>query len=96
MLEGYSSKAEGSVSLKKGTYNVTVSTLGVSEEEDAFYLKLADGYKDRLYPDEHGSIVPISIGRHTQAADGDCKIAFSFGEQNVQLDQIQFEKIETP
>jgi len=94
VLADYSSKAEGSVILKEGTYDVTVFALGVSGDEDAFYLTLADGYKERLYPEEKGAIVPIEIGRHTQAADGACKIVFGFGEENVQLDQILFKKVE--
>ena len=94
VLEGSSSKAEGNVTLKKGAYYVTVFALAVSDDEDAFYIQLAGGYNDRLYSDEKGAIVPVDVGRHTQAADGACKIVFGFGEENVQLDQILFERIE--
>ena len=94
VLLGESSKAEKTIKLSTGTYIVTVYAQGTSSEEDAFYLTVGNEMEERLYPDDVGEILPVPEVTHVQKADGPCKIAITFAEENVLLDRVEFERVQ--
>jgi hypothetical protein len=88
------SRAEKTIQLGKGKYEVTVYALGPSFDEDAFYLTVGNLAEERRWPENPGELLPtqdtISL---TQEADGPCNITLRFGEKNVQLDRVQFKPV---
>jgi len=91
VLQDEYGKAEKTIQLSKGNYQITVFALGTSFDEDAFYLSVGDTYEGRLYPESPGEILPtLDFIHYTQKADGPCKILFTYAEPNVLLDHIEF------
>ncbi len=93
VLQDDTSRAEMTVQLSKGNYQVTVYALGPSGEEDAFYLTAGEQWEERLFPFSPGEILPAQDVSLTQQADGPCKIVIRFAEPNVQLDRVEFKRV---
>ena len=93
VLQDDTSRAEVTIELSKGNYQVTVYALGASGEEDAFYLTTGEQWEERLYPASTGEILPAQDVSLTQQADGPCKIVIRFAEPNVQLDRVEFKRV---
>ncbi len=94
MLKDEYGRAEKTIQLGKGNYEVTVYALGASFDEDAFYLTVGNLAEERMWPENPGEILPTNDVIHlTQEADGPCNIVLRFGEQNVQLDRVQFKPV---
>ena len=94
VLQDDYSRAEKTIQLSKGDYQVTVFLLGPDFEEDAFYLTIGDRAEERLWAESPGEILPtLDSIRLTQQADGPCKILFTYAEPNVQLDRIEFKRV---
>ena len=53
VLQDDTSRAEVTIELSKGNYQVTVYALGASGEEDAFYLTTGEQWEERLYPGQY-------------------------------------------
>ena len=95
MLKDDYSRAEKTIQLSKGKYEVTVYALGASFDEDAFYLTVGNLAEERMWPENPGELLPTQDVIHlTQEADGPCNIALRFGEKNVQLDRVQFKPVQ--
>ena len=95
MLQDASGKAEATIKLSKGSYEVTVYGLGPSYDEDAFYLSIGSEMQQRMWMESPGDIVPtLEYYNHSQEADGTCHILLSFIEPNVELDRVQFMRIQ--
>jgi hypothetical protein len=94
VLQGWNGKAEATIQLSKGNYEITVYALGPSLDEDAFYLKVGDNTEQRRWPENPGEILPtLDVVNFTQQADGPCDILISFAEPKVQLDRVQFRHV---
>ncbi len=95
VLQDESGKAEATIKLSKGNYEITVYGLGPSPDEDAFFLKVGDKAVQRMWMESPGNIVPtLETATYNQEADGPCDISLSFAESNVQLDRVQFERVQ--
>jgi hypothetical protein len=95
VLQDENGKAEATIPLKKGSYEIIVYALGPSGDEDAFYVTVGDNAQKRRWPERPGEILPaLDVVNFTQKDDGPCKILISFAEQNVQLDRVQFKKVQ--
>ena len=95
MLKDASGRAEATVYLSKGSYEITVYGLGPSYEEDAFYLTVGDNAQQRMWMESPGDIVPtLEYYAYTQQADGPCHLLLSFIESNVELDRVKFVRIQ--
>jgi len=95
VLRDKNGKAEATIKLRKGSYEITVYALGPSYDEDAFYVTVGNNAQERRWPERPGEILPtLDVVNFTQKADGPCKILISFAEPNVQLDRVQFEKVQ--
>jgi hypothetical protein len=95
VLDDESGKAEATIKLCKGNYKITVYGLGPSPDEDAFFLKVGDKAAQRMWMESPGDIVPTPESvTFNQEADGPCNISLSFAEPNVQLDRVQFERVQ--
>jgi len=94
VLQDENGKAEATIPLKKGNYEITVYALGPSSDEDAFYLTVGDNAQERRWPKNPGEILPtLDVVNFTQKADGPCNILIRFAEPNVQLDRVQFKNV---
>ena len=94
VLQDENGKAEATIPLRKGSYEITVYALGPSHEEDAFYMTVGDNAQKRRWPEKPGEILPtLDVVNFTQRADGPCDILIRFAEPNVQLDRVQFKKV---
>jgi len=93
VLQDDTSRAEVTIQLSKGNYQVTVYSQRASSDEDAFYMTVGEQWEERLYPDSTGEILPSQDVSLTQQADGPCKIVIRFAEANVQLDRVEFKRI---
>ena len=94
VLQDESGKAEATIQLSKGNYEITVYALGPSSDEDAFYLTVGDNAEERRWPENPGEILPtLDVVNFTQEADGPCDILLRFAEPNVQLDRVQFKHV---
>ena len=95
MLQDASGKANATIQLSKGNYEVTVYGLGPSYDEDAFYLTVGSEMQQRMWMEGPGDIVPtLEYFAYSQEADGPCDILLSFIESNVELDRIQFVRVQ--
>lgn len=93
-LQDEDSKAEATIPLSKGNYEITVYALGPSHEEDAFYVTIGDNTQKRRWPENPGEILPTrDVVNFTQQAKGPCDILIHFAEPNVQLDRVQFRHV---
>jgi len=91
VLQDESSKAEATIPLKKGNYEITAYALGPSYDEDAFYVTVGDSAEERRWTENIGEILPtLDVLKFTQKADGPCNILLRFAEPNVQLDRVEF------
>jgi len=94
VLQDENGKAESTIPLKKGNYEITVYALGPSSDEDAFYLTVGDNAQERRWPKNPGEILPtLDVVNFTQKADGPCDILLRFAEPNVRLDRVEFKHI---
>ncbi len=94
VLQDESGKAEATIKLSKGNYEVTVYALGPSFDEDAFFVTVGNSEQQRRFPESPGEILPTGeVVAFTQEADGPCSIVLQFAESNVQLDRIEFKHI---
>jgi hypothetical protein len=95
VLQDESGKAEATIKLSKGNYVITVYGLGLSPEEDAFFLKVGNKAAERMWMESPGDLVPtLETATFSQEADGPCNISLSFAESNVQLDRVQFKRVQ--
>jgi hypothetical protein len=95
VLEDASGKAEATIPLSKGNYEITVYGLGPSYEEDAFFLTVDGNAEQRMWMESPGDIVPtMEYYSYTQQADGPCHIMLSYIEPNVELDRVKFVRIQ--
>lgn len=95
VLQGENSKAEATIQLSKGKYEITVYALSPSYDEDAFYITVGDYAEDRRWTEDIGEILPaLDVVNFTQKADGPCDILLRFAEPNVQLDRVQFRHVQ--
>ena len=94
-LQDASGKAEATIQLSKGNYEITVYGLGSSYDEDAFFLTVGGNKEQRMWMESPGNIVPtLEHIAYNQEADGLCDISLSFVESNVQLDRVQFKRVQ--
>jgi len=94
VLQDESGNAEATIKLSKGNYEITVYGMGPSSDEDALFLKVGDK-EQRMWMESPGDIVPtLEFVTFSQEAKGPCDISLSFAESNVQLDRIQFERVQ--
>jgi hypothetical protein len=95
MLQDDTSMAEATIQLSKGSYEITVYALGPSYEEDAFFMKVGDNPEQRMWVESPGDIVPtLEYVAHSQQADGPCNIMITYAEPNVELDRVQFKRVQ--
>lgn len=95
ILEDASSKAEATIPLSKGNYEITVYGLGPSYEEDAFFLTVDDNAEQRMWVESPGDIAPtMEYYNYNQKADGPCCILLTYIEPNVELDRVQFVRVQ--
>ncbi len=95
VLQDESGKAEVTIQLSKGNYEITVYALGPSYDEDAFFLTVGNNAEQRMWMESPGDILPtLEVFNFTQEADGPCDILLRFAEPNVQLDRLQFERVQ--
>ena len=94
VLQDESGKAEATIQLSKGNYEITVYALGPTYDEDAFYVTVGENAEERRWPENPGEILPtLDVVTFAQEADGPCDILLSFAEPNVQLDRVQFKHV---
>jgi len=94
VLQDKNSKAEATIQLSKGNYEITVYALGPSYDEDAFYVTVGDNAEERRWTENIGEILPtLDVVNLTQDADGPCDILISLAEPNVQLDRVEFKHV---
>jgi len=94
VLQDENGKAEATIKLSKGNYEITAYALGPSSDEDAFYLTVGDNAQERRWPENPGEILPtLDVVTFAQEADGPCDILLRFAEPNVQLDRVQFRHV---
>ena len=95
VLQDENATAEATIQLKKGSYEITVYSLGPSFDEDGFYLTVGNAAEERLWAENPGELLPtLDVINYTQEATGPCDILLSFGEPNVQLDRVQFKRVQ--
>jgi hypothetical protein len=94
MLQDDTSKAEATIKLCKGSYEVSVYGLAPSYEEDAFYVTVG-GNEQRMWIESPEEILPtLEYVAHTQDADGPCDIVITYIEPNVELDKVEFKRVQ--
>jgi len=95
VLQDESGKAEATIKLTKGSYEITVYALGPSYDEDAFFMKVGGNAEQRMWLESPGEILPtLEYVAFTQEADGPCDILITYVEPNVELDRVQFKRIQ--
>ncbi len=94
VLQDESSKAEATIQLKKGNYEITVYALGPSYDEDAFYVTVGNNAQERMWLKNTREILPtLDVLKFTQETDGPCNILILLAEPNVQLDRVEFKHV---
>jgi hypothetical protein len=95
VLQDDSSKAKATIKLSKGRFEISVYGLAPSYEEDAFYVTVADNEQQRMWIESPEDILPtLEYVAHTQEADGPCDIVITYIEPNVELDKVEFIRIQ--
>ena len=95
VFEDASSKAEATIPLSKGNYEITVYGMGPSYEEDAFFLTVDENAEQRMWMETPGDIMPtMEYYSYTQQADSPCHILLTYIEPNVELDRVKFVRIQ--
>lgn len=95
VLQDDNSKAETTIPLSKGSYEITVYGLAPSYDEDAFFMKVGDNAEQRMWLESPGDIVPtLEYVAYAQQADGSCNILITYAEPNVELDRVQFKRVQ--
>lgn len=82
-------RAEASVVLREGSYELIVVAFAPSLAEDAFYVSVGDRPETRLFPGETEKLAPSRPLQFSLPADGPCKVVLTFAEKNVQLDRVE-------
>ena len=94
VLQDDTSKAEATIKLCKGSYEVSVYGLAPSYDEDAFYVTVG-GNEQRMWIESPEEILPtLEYIAHTQDADGPCDIVITYVEPNVELDKVEFIRVQ--
>ena len=95
VLQDDTSKAETTIPLSKGGYEIIVYGLAPSYDEDAFFMKVGGNPEQRMWMESPGEIVPtLEYVAYTQEADGPCDIVITYAEPNVELDRVEFKRIQ--
>ncbi len=95
MLQDASGKAEATIQLSKGNYEITVYGMGPTYDEDAFFMKVGGNAEQRMWMESPGDLVPtLEHYNFTQESNGPCDILLRFVESNVELDRIQFKRVQ--
>ena len=95
VLQDDTSLATVTFLLSKGSYEITVYGLAPSYDEDAFFMKVGDNPEQRMWMESPGEIVStLEYVAYTQEADGPCKIMITYAEPNVELDRVQFKRVQ--
>jgi hypothetical protein len=95
VLQDDTSKAEATIRLSKGGYEIIVYGLAPSYDEDAFFMKVGGNAEQRMWMESPGDIVStLEYVAYTQEADGPCDIVITYAEPNVELDRVQFKRIQ--
>jgi hypothetical protein len=95
VLQDDTGKAEATIRLSKGGYEIIVYGLAPSYEEDAFFMKVGGNAEQRMWMESPGEIVPtLEYVAYTQEADGPCDIVITYAEPNVELDRVQFKRVQ--
>lgn len=95
VLQDDTSEAEATIRLSKGSYEITVYALGPSYDEDAFFMKVGGNAEQRMWLESPGDIVStLEYVAYTQEADGPCDILITYAEPNVELDRVEFKRIQ--
>jgi hypothetical protein len=95
VLQDATAQAEVTIQLKKGGYEITVYGLAPSYDEDAFFMKVGGNAEQRMWMESPDDIVPtLEYVAYTQEADGPCVIVITYAEPNVELDRVEFKRIQ--
>lgn len=86
-------RAEASVTLPAGAYELAVVALAPSLAEDAFYVSVANQPETRLFPGETEKLAASRPVQFSLSAAGPCKVVLSFAEENVQLDRVEIRAV---
>ena len=91
VFEKRSSTAEGSVTLQKGIYDLTVWLQAASPASDGFKLAVA-GKEHDLLPVEYGEPAPTEPVLVMAAADGPCALKITADDAGFEIDRLVFRK----
>ncbi len=95
VLQDEKAKAEVTIRLSKGGYEIIVYGLGPSYDEDAFFMKVGGNAEQRMWMESPGDIVStLEYVAYTHQADGPCDIIITYAEPNVELDRVQFKRVQ--
>jgi hypothetical protein len=95
VLQDNMSMAEATIQLDKGGYEIIVYGMAPSYDEDAFFMKVGDNAEQRMWMESPGDIVStLEYVAYTQEADGPCDIVITYAEPNVELDRVEFKRVQ--
>ena len=95
VLQDDTGKAEATIQLSKGGYEIIIYALGPTYDEDAFFMKVGGNEEQRMWVESPGDIVTtLEYVAYTQEADGPCDILITYIEPNVELDRVQFKRVQ--
>jgi hypothetical protein len=91
-LAGADSSAKSTVTLKQGTYEVTLYIKATDPDHDALLLTL-NGEQHRLFTNDYDHVVPCDETVPLEMkADGPCDIAITPAETGMEVDKVDFKK----
>jgi len=95
VLQDETSKAQATIKLSKGSYEISVYGLAPSYDEDAFNVTVGGNEQQRMWIESPEEILPtLEYVALTQEADGPCDIVITYIEPNVELDRVEFKHVQ--
>ena len=95
VLQDEKARAEATIQLNKGSYEIIVYGMAPSYDEDALFMKVGSNAEQRMWMESPDDIVPtLEYIAYTQEANGPCAIVITYAEPNVELDRVQFKRIQ--
>ncbi len=92
LFDKETASAKSTVTLKKGTYEVTLFMKAEDDAHDAVYLTVA-GQEERLFPEDYGKVMAATPFTVEVKADGAVPVALTAAETGMFLDKIVLKKV---